>query len=307
MSLQAPKNNPFPQKKWRQYANDRTPHVWRPLRDTLRQCDSTARSASHRHHAHAEAAEAESYDSRWNNYTIGLPPLSKWLRRFIGVSVLLPAAIICTMALFDQLTTTGSNAQVWYSIPVWYTIMGVLVWAILGCSKLFTDNFLYLYVLGHELTHAFAAVLCLGGFSGLQASIDGGEVQTSKNNIFIALAPYFIPLWAMVWAGLFMLVNIFYSLDDYQGLLYGGIGFWWAFNLSWTAWIIPKDQPDLRENGIFFSLMFVYLANQIVLILMLMLCNLLAASNFITDFCKNAETLFSLVKESFKWLISLAG
>lgn len=269
----------------------------------LKQCDSTARTASHRHHA--DIAEGECYDSHWNNYTVELSTLSKWIKRIISVSLLLPLAIICSMALFDQLAANGTNTEVWFSIPVWYTIMGVVVWAIMGVSKLFTDNFLYVYVLGHELTHALAAILCFGWFSGLHASIEGGQVQTTKSNFFIALAPYFIPLWSMIWAGLFMLVNLFYPLDAYQGLLYGGIGFWWAFNLSWTAWVIPKDQPDLRENGIFFSLMLVYLANQIVLIVMLMLCNLLAASNFIADFCKNAESLFYSTRELLRWFFTL--
>jgi hypothetical protein len=48
------------------------------------------------------------------------------------------------------------------------------------------------------------------------------------------------------------------------------MGATWSFHLFWTLWIIPRDQPDLQENGTFFSLALIYLAN--VLLLSSLLC-----------------------------------
>jgi hypothetical protein len=48
------------------------------------------------------------------------------------------------------------------------------------------------------------------------------------------------------------------------------VGGTWSFHLFWTLWIIPRDQPDLKENGTFFSLSLIYLAN--VLLLSCLLC-----------------------------------
>lgn len=52
-------------------------------------------------------------------------------------------------------------------------------------------------------------------------------------------------------------------------ILFGWVGFFWAFHLLWTLWMIPRDQPDLKENGRFLSLVIIYLANQLVLAVLL--------------------------------------
>jgi hypothetical protein len=38
--------------------------------------------------------------------------------------------------------------------------------------------------------------------------------------------------------------------------------------MVWTLWMIPRDQPDLKENGTFLSLVVIYLANLLVLVLL---------------------------------------
>jgi hypothetical protein len=35
--------------------------------------------------------------------------------------------------------------------------------------------------------------------------------------------------------------------------------------MVWTLWMIPRDQPDLKENGTLLSLAVIYLANLLVL------------------------------------------
>ncbi len=64
-------------------------------------------------------------------------------------------------------------------------------------------------------------------------------------------------LWGLVWG----VTYLFWPTVTCQAIFYSGLGFWWCFHLFWTAWIIPKDQPDLADNGTFFSLILVYFAN----------------------------------------------
>ena len=44
------------------------------------------------------------------------------------------------------------------------------------------------------------------------------------------------------------------------------MGVTWTFHMVWTLWMIPRDQPDLKENGTFLSLVVIYLANLLVLV-----------------------------------------
>lgn len=286
------KRDPFPQRKWRSYANGKGPKGNDSFREMMRRCNDRARTISLK----AQMTAAAWDDDYWHDEeetTVGI----HWLRRLIAFFVLVPLAVICVMSLYDQLVVARDKLGILLSVPVWYTLLGCLAWIILAGSKLFTTSLVYLYVLGHELTHALAVILSFGKISGFRVALEGGHIQTNKNNLFIALSPYFIPLWAIVWTAAYALVNIFYPLGDYQPLLYGGIGFWWSFHLFWTAWIIPRNQPDLRENDTFFSLMVVYLANMFLLIIMLALCEIVNLRSFASDLVANGKNLWIMSKD----------
>jgi len=53
--------------------------------------------------------------------------------------------------------------------------------------------------------------------------------------------------------------------QEWDRLLYALLGVTWTFHMVWTLWMIPRDQPDLKENGTFLSLTVIYLANLLVL------------------------------------------
>lgn len=289
------KRDPFPQRKWREYADETRKGGNQSFKNLMQRCNQRAREISHKAQM-TSATWDEDYWYEEDEYE-SVSAKAHWMRRLFALFVLLPLAIICVMSLYDQLITAQDKVGILLSIPVWYTLLGCLAWVILVCSKLFTTSFVYLYVLGHELTHALAIILSLGKISGFSVALEGGHVKTNKDNLFIALSPYFIPLWAVIWTALYALVNLFYPLDNFQGLLYGGIGFWWSFHLFWTAWIIPRDQPDLRENDTFFSLMVVYLANMLLLIIMLALCDIVSIRSFAQDLVANAGILWSMLKD----------
>ncbi len=195
------------------------------------------------------------------------------IRSLIGLILLFPC-FISTIALFDIGNTSGLQTNYWSSlikIPEFqFFCIGVFLmlgWFFSGLARSF---FLYIYVLGHELTHAFFIYLCGGKVSEFKVTKDGGFVVTNKSNILIALSPYFVPFWSLLLLGVSIILRNFWDGPYHDLALYLTIGASWTFHLAWTLWMIPRDQPDLKENGSFFSLTIIYLAN--VLLLATMLC-----------------------------------
>jgi hypothetical protein len=130
---------------------------------------------------------------------------------------------------------------------------------------------MWLYVLGHEFTHALAAMLAGGKVTAFHVSSKGGHVLTDKVNWWIALSPYFVPIYALIWTALWITVNWYYSLRAWQPILYFGIGLFWAFHVTFTASMAHRKQTDLTGQGVFFSLVVILLVNLLSFLLLLSL------------------------------------
>jgi hypothetical protein len=128
-----------------------------------------------------------------------------------------------------------------------------------------------LYVFGHELTHALWVWLMGGRVSRFKVGREGGHILTDKNNFLIALAPYFFPLYSILVIALYGALSLFVNMQPYGRLLYALIGGTWAFHLTFTCWMIPKNQSDLSDNGTIFSLVVIYLINLLLLSAMLII------------------------------------
>ena len=91
---------------------------------------------------------------------------------------------------------------------------------------------------------------------------------------------------------IFVSCRIIWKLDGAWDLaFYAMIGSTWSFHMLWTLWMIPRDQPDLRENGTFLSLVIIYLANLLLLVLLLCAAHdnpLGSAREFGMDWMRNA-------------------
>jgi len=188
------------------------------------------------------------------------------LRWCLGL-MLLPLCGVTSWTFATQFSDVAIAQQFWRSAQFWYFATGVLLMTGWFASGLLWNLFLYLYVLGHELTHILFIWVFQGRVSDWGVSVDGGYVTTDKSNIVIALAPYFVPLWAVLAVGLYALASAFVVMPEsaLRGF-YGALGFLWAFHMLWTLWMIPRDQPDLRENGTFLSLTIIYLLNLAMLV-----------------------------------------
>ncbi len=200
---------------------------------------------------------------------------TEWQRRLwrwcVGV-LLLPFCWVTSWTFLSRFSQAAVQQEFWKTAEFWYFATGGLVMVGWFWSGLLKTFFLYLYVLGHELTHAIFVMLFRGKVTDFYVSADGGYITTNKTNMVIALSPYFVPFWSVVVAMAYALLS--YSADLppwWDRVLYGAMGLTWTFHMAWTLWMIPRDQPDLKENGTFLSLVVIYLANLLVLVALLCL------------------------------------
>jgi hypothetical protein len=118
--------------------------------------------------------------------------LGKLLKLLLGLA-LLPLVAGEVWTLID-LAWAASQGGHWRDAG-WAIALGagVVTWLVV---YLFMPRTMWLYVLGHEFTHALAAMLAGGKISSFQVSAKGGHVITDRVNWWITLAPYFVPLYA---------------------------------------------------------------------------------------------------------------
>lgn len=190
---------------------------------------------------------------------------TKWVK-FVSALFLLPICAILTLTFFTVFTRATMAQQLWAGEEFWFFSLGAVLWliAFFGLPRP-----LLIYVFGHELTHALWVWMMGGRVSQFRVGRDGGHILTDRNNFWIALAPYFFPLYSIIAIGLYGLLSTITDVHAYGRALYATIGVTWAFHFTFTCWMIPKSQTDLKDHGTFFSLAVIYLMNLILLSVML--------------------------------------
>jgi hypothetical protein len=154
------------------------------------------------------------------------------------------------------------------------------------------------YVLGHELTHALWALLMGARVSGLQVRKTGGQVMTSKSNWLITLAPYFFPFYAMLFIALFSAAHWVWNLERYRDALFFLVGFGWSFHVTFTLlMLLTVRQPDVKAEGLLFSLVVIYSMN---LLAIMLTAALLAESLAVADL---ARALGGRLVVSYGWTL----
>ena len=230
----------------------------------------------------------------------------RFIRLCIGWCLLMPLSVVMVFALMLQLYHAApvvGDFSFWQSVPVWYALLGVLVFAVLKYFHLVDPILVFTYVLGHELTHAIAALMCFGKVEALSVDIDGGYVDTDKDNLFVSLAPYFLPLWMLLWLGVLFIANLITPFETYLHWFYAGFGFWWAFHVYWTLWVIPREQPDLLENGVVISFLIITITNIAALLLILRCFGVISLRGYWQDFQHCAQEIYTTYHDLILWLI----
>lgn len=270
--------------------------------DQLRSCRQRAelisnRPAHQREFKNIQAALAEGRD-----YEIEHLPWSMRLLRWFAALLLLPLCFVTSYTLVGEFSHETMHRGFWYTHEFWFFATGALLMSGWFYTGFFRKTFLIIYVLGHELTHAVFVLCHFGWVSRIKVSAEGGYIATNKSNLLISLSPYFFPFWSMVILAIYGITGYFTTLPHYsEEVLFALTGASWTFHMLWTLWMIPRDQPDLKENDTFFSLVVIYLAN--ILVLSAMLCisaKSLTWQGFFGAWCINAENLYRSVITYFQ-------
>jgi hypothetical protein len=183
--------------------------------------------------------------------------LLQFLLRLIKFCIglfLIPACAGATLAFYHDLLGP-LKSQLWFLVGLG---MFLLIFAIF-------QQPIKSYVFGHELTHAFWILLFRGEVTGFSASSTGGKVEGTKGNFFIALSPYFFPVYTILLIGLYFLGKLFWEPQQFTAAFVFLIGFTWAFHIILTVSALIKGQAEVKKNGYLFSLTIIYSMNIIVL------------------------------------------
>jgi hypothetical protein len=183
----------------------------------------------------------------------------KWVKLLIGV-LLVPLCLGASGTLLRVLQS-GHDVAI-----AWPLLAGAGCWVVIF---LLLPKPVWIYVFGHELTHALWTWLFLGRVKRFKVGARGGHVVVSKVNFLIMLAPYFFPLYAIGVAGIYAVSTRFGDLRPYHALFLLALGAAYAFHVSLTAHALQTPQTDLSSQGYLFSAAIIWLGNVVVLLIAL--------------------------------------
>ncbi len=123
-----------------------------------------------------------------------------------------------------------------------------------------------IYVLGHELTHAFCAWLSGGTARRLRIGSRGGSVAVTASNFFVVLSPYFIPLYAVLVLAAYFVCSLFFDQHPVHAWWMAGLGVSWGFHLTFTGSALSLPQKDLEVYGPLFSYAVIVFFNLLFLV-----------------------------------------
>lgn len=193
--------------------------------------------------------------------------MSKIVKFLIGI-ILAPTALFAVFAFFQGIYSIAKS----YHITLFFVI-GLLVYVLV---HKFIYNFSRPYVFAHEITHAISAMCCGYKAQNLQVGEDSGQVKVSGTNTFVFLAPYCLPLYAV----LILLIYFFWHLLSpdtafkYKDIFLFLFGFFIMFHLMHTFGTLQEtEQSDvIKAGGSVFSYAVIILSNVLIIFGLLEIC-----------------------------------
>jgi hypothetical protein len=181
----------------------------------------------------------------------------KWFKFLLGL-LLLPVCVGAARALGKVLSAAGGAESTW--VPL---LGGAACWLVVF---LLLPKPMWIYVFGHELTHALWTWLFGGKVRQMKVSSKGGHVLISKTNFFIALAPYFFPLYAVLVIAGFVVGDLLWTWRGYLPWFHLLLGAAYAFHVTLTLHVLQTRQSDITGQGYLFSAVVIFLGNVMVLL-----------------------------------------
>lgn len=215
--------------------------------------------------------------------------MPKWVKLFMAIA-LLPLCIGAAQALWMVIQRSGTADTTW--VPL---LAGAACWIVV---YLLLPKPMWIYVLGHELTHAVWAWLFGAQVRKLKVTSNGGHVVITKTNFLIALAPYFFPLYAVLVVATFLVGHLFWDWRHFVALFHLFLGAAYAFHLTLTAHILKTQQTDITQQGYLFSAVIIFLGNISVLLLGIpLLASKVGVGTALEWWLANTQTVFHRIEQ----------
>jgi hypothetical protein len=207
--------------------------------------------------------------------------------------LLIPACVAVTMSFYKEIASIKGVPE-----PAMLFILGAFSYSML---HLFLFKLDFLYVLGHETTHAITTFFSGGKVTGMKVSGKEGSVKTTTPNFFVILSPYLVPVYVIITALLYFALSFFINVAKFSGHFIFFTGFTLMFHLVYTAASIREKQSDLVKIGYLFSILFIYIVNiAIVFFIVSILMPKVSFFDFISSsFEKSREFYYNFWKQLF--------
>ncbi|MDB6021445.1 MAG: hypothetical protein JWQ04_1302 [Pedosphaera sp.] len=185
--------------------------------------------------------------------------MPKWFKTIIAV-LLVPVCLGAIKALWLVLQHSGRDTS-----TTWVAVIGgVACWVVI---YLLLPKPMWVYVLGHEFTHALWTWLFGGKVKKFKVTSKGGHVVVTENNFLISLAPYFFPVYAALVVMIFVIGHLIWNWTPYMVWFHLLLGAAYAFHITLTWHILKTRQSDITQHGYLFSTVIIFLGNIGVLLL----------------------------------------
>jgi hypothetical protein len=189
------------------------------------------------------------------------PQYLAFARSFVAVC-LLPLVLALVWEFF-RLAAGLARHSTDGVVPFWIGLAAYMIFQVLFARPLRT------YVFGHELTHAVVGILSGARLKSFRVSAAGGSVVLTKTSVWIALAPYFLPIYTLAVMLLFWVGSQFWNISLLYPYFLFAAGFSLSFHYGLTSFALSQEQTDLKEYGVLFSGVMIFLLQFLVTALLL--------------------------------------
>jgi hypothetical protein len=114
--------------------------------------------------------------------------------------------------------------------------------------------------------HSISAILCGAKVDNVKIRKNSGSVNVNKINTFIALSPYYVPIYSIfliiLWGVLRYILKLELNVEVFIFLL----GLSITFHLVLTFYAVSVGQTDFNVSGWLFSLVTIFILNVVLLI-----------------------------------------
>lgn len=198
------------------------------------------------------------------------------------------ALILAPLAFFIAAEAFSGASSAFFSIPLLACFGGGA--AAYVSAHFWVYDFSRPYVLAHEAAHALFALFFGFKVHSMKVKKNSGYVKLGGHNEAVVLAPYIVPLYFLIGAGVcYALLKCGYNSYNLQKLYAAVLGFLWCFHVVHTIKALTEtSQPDLVMAG-----------GKIFSLVMILIFNVLVALVFLSLFFPGALSVLEVLKGAF--------